>query len=154
MHHGARAVCSYPQLLQKEEHLQRVLAKCKYPPWLSTGWNWGSYPNQSCQKQKKHQQLCQCCIQHSVALHDCSIHWRAKWESKNVCSKHRVQVFFREGSTTRNLLVAPRNKDPITKKSGVIYRYKCDRVECDEEYLESHQEHLETGSKNTWRPPV
>ena len=32
-------------------------------------------------------------------------------------------------------LVAPKDKDPILKKSGVIYRYKCDMVECDEEYI-------------------
>ena len=25
---------------------------------------------------------------------------------------------------------------PITKKSGVIYRFKSDRLECDEEYIE------------------
>ena len=31
--------------------------------------------------------------------------------------------------------MAPKHKDPILKKSGVIYRYKCDRVDCDEEYI-------------------
>ena len=31
--------------------------------------------------------------------------------------------------------MAQKDKDPIHKKSGVIYRYKCDRVECDEEYI-------------------
>ena len=34
-----------------------------------------------------------------------------------------------------NLLVAPKDQDPIQKKSGVIYRYKCDSVDCDEEYI-------------------
>ena len=29
----------------------------------------------------------------------------------------------------------PRHQDPMLKKSGVIYRYKCDRVECDEKYI-------------------
>ena len=31
--------------------------------------------------------------------------------------------------------MAPKDKDPIQKKSGVIYRYKWDRVEYDEEYI-------------------
>ena len=31
--------------------------------------------------------------------------------------------------------MVPKDKDPTTKKSGVIYRYKCDRVKCDEEYI-------------------
>ena len=33
------------------------------------------------------------------------------------------------------LLMAPKDKDPILKKSGVIYRFKCGRVDCDEEYI-------------------
>ena len=32
-------------------------------------------------------------------------------------------------------MVTPKYKDPIMKKSGVIYRYKCKRVDCDEEYI-------------------
>ena len=31
--------------------------------------------------------------------------------------------------------MAPKDQDPMQKRSGVIYRYKCDRVECDEEYI-------------------
>ena len=31
--------------------------------------------------------------------------------------------------------MAPKDKDPVLKKNGVIYRYKCDKVECDEEYI-------------------
>ena len=46
--------------------------------------------------------------------------------------------------------MAPKDKDLITKKSGIIYRYKCDRVECDDECIressrtfgERFEEHL------------
>ena len=31
--------------------------------------------------------------------------------------------------------MAPKDKDHITKKSGIIYRFKCDRLEYDEEYI-------------------
>ena len=31
--------------------------------------------------------------------------------------------------------MAPKDKDPIMKKSGVIYRYKSNRVDCDVEYI-------------------
>ena len=31
--------------------------------------------------------------------------------------------------------MAPKDRDHITKKSDIIYSYKCDRVECDEEYI-------------------
>ena len=41
---------------------------------------------------------------------------------KRTCSKHGVQVYFKRGMIIKNLLVAPKDKDPILKKSGVIYR--------------------------------
>ena len=51
-------------------------------------------------------------------------------------------------------MLAPKDKDTIMKKSWVIYRYKCNRVECDEEYIgesatnfaERFKEHLKTPS--------
>ena len=50
--------------------------------------------------------------------------------------------------------MAPKDKDHITKKNGVIYRYKCDMLECDEEYIgetartfgERFKEHLKAPS--------
>ena len=53
---------------------------------------------------------------------------------KRTCDRHGVQVYFKGGNTIRNLLMASKDKDPMLKKNGVIYRYKCDRVECGEEY--------------------
>ena len=41
----------------------------------------------------------------------------------------------REGLPSRNLLMNPKDKDPMMKKSGVIYSYKCGRVECEDEYI-------------------
>ena len=38
-------------------------------------------------------------------------------------------------NTIKNLLVAPKDKDTVTQKSGVIYRYKCNRVEWNKEYI-------------------
>ena len=32
-------------------------------------------------------------------------------------------------------MTAPKDKDHITKKSGIIYRFKCHRVDCDDEYI-------------------
>ena len=54
---------------------------------------------------------------------------------KKKSSNYGVQVYFKGGTTIKNLLVAPKDKDPMMKKSGVIYSYKCGRVECDEEYI-------------------
>ena len=50
--------------------------------------------------------------------------------------------------------MGPKDKDHITKKSGVIYKFKCDRLECDEKYIgdfyrtfrERFKEHLKASS--------
>ena len=54
---------------------------------------------------------------------------------KNSCRRHGVEMYFRGGSTIRDLLLHPKDRDTIFKKSGVIYRYRCRRVDCEEEYI-------------------
>ena len=54
---------------------------------------------------------------------------------KKIGSKYGVQVYFKGGTTIKNLLMSPKDKDAVQKKSGVIYRYQCDRVECNEGYI-------------------
>ena len=73
---------------------------------------------------------------------------------KNIGKKYGIQVHFKSGRTLKDELVAPKDKDHITKKSGIIYRFKCDRLECDEEYIgetsrtfgERYKEHLKAPS--------
>ena len=44
-------------------------------------------------------------------------------------------MYFKGGSTIKDLLVHPNDKDTILQKSGVIHRYRCGRVDCNEEYI-------------------
>ena len=73
---------------------------------------------------------------------------------KQRCKNYRVQVYFRGGTMIKNLLMAPKDLDPMLKKSGVIYSYKCGRVECNEEYIGDPQGPLKRGSRNIKRPPL
>ena len=120
-------------MLQKgEEDLLRVLTRCKYPTWAinrvkmkmrkpaqKKEYNSNTNNQQNCQKP------------YLVVPY-----YKGVSESvKRTCNKHGVQVYFRGGITIKNLLMAPKDQDPMLKKSGVIYGYRCDRVECDEEYI-------------------
>ena len=49
--------------------------------------------------------------------------------------------------------MAPKDKDLITQKSGVIYRYKCDRVECDDEYIGESARTFGERFKEHLKPP-
>ena len=54
---------------------------------------------------------------------------------KNICKRYGIQVHFKSGKTIKDELVAPKGQDHVTKKSGIIYRYKCDRLECNRECI-------------------
>ena len=136
-HHRAKAVCSNSQLLEKEEDsLQGVLLENKYPMWAlnrvkmkikapiqqdqnKTGTN--TTTNATAGNQGPY-----IVVPYVKGLNE---------SIKNVCRKHRVQVHCKGGNTIKSLLMTPKDKDPITKKSGIIYRYKCNRVDCDDEYI-------------------
>ena len=55
--------------------------------------------------------------------------------SKPSTKKYGVQVHFKGGTNLKNLLVSPKDKDIITKKSTVIYWFKCDKIDCEDEYI-------------------
>ena len=129
LHHRAQTICSSPELLQQEEeHLKQALTIRKYTAWaLNKGKikikataikNSRGTKNSGNSIQKSHM-----VIPYYKGISD---------SIRKTCSKHGVQVYFKGGNTIKNLLVAQKTKIP-SRKSGVIYRYKCDRVECNEE---------------------
>ena len=73
---------------------------------------------------------------------------------KSIRNKYGVQAYFRGGNTLKNLLMFPKDKDEMKKKSNIIYWYRCGRTECDDEYIgesartfeERFKEHLKAPS--------
>ena len=64
------------------------------------------------------------------------------------------QTHFKGGRTIKNLLVSPKDKDPMVNQSGAIYWYQCGDLGCDDEYIgetsrtfgERYKEHLKPPS--------
>ena len=131
LQHRATTICSSEDLLKTEEkHLQEALKRCKYPAWAinkvkmktrtATNRNRTRNNNTGSNIQKPH-----------IVIP----YYQGISESlKKTCSEYGVQVSFKGGNTIKNLM-APKDQDAIHNKSGVIFRYQCDRVECDEEYI-------------------
>ena len=153
LHHRTKAVCSTQQLLDEEEyHLQKVLTENKYPNWaLKRVKNKIKAPTKQDLKRKDHTSN----IRGQNKPYMILPYVRGLSESmKYMCSKHGVQVHYRGGNTIKGLLMAPKDKDHITMKSGIIYRFKCQRVDCDDEYIgessrtfgERFKEHLKAPS--------
>ena len=157
LHHRAQLICFSPELLQQEEkHLHQALTKCKYPVWAlnrakirskarkTRTHNKNTNTNNSNQSQKPYMVV--------------PYHKGVSESLKKTCNKHGIQVYFKGGKTIKSLLMVPKDQDPILKKSGVIYRFKCGRVDCDEEYIgessrtfaERFREHQKAPSPNLW----
>ena len=133
LHHRAKTICSDQQLLkEKEDHLTKALIKCKYPRWALNRMK--IKMNSTAHRNKNRTRPTQQNI--TPRPHITVPYYRGLSESiKQRCRNYGVQVYFRGGTTTKNLLMAPKDLDPMMKKSGVIYSYKCGRVECNEEYI-------------------
>ena len=150
LHHRAQTICSNPQLLQKEEqHLKKALMNCKYPTWAL------NRIQMKTKKQDNHQVTTnKTSIKQQKKSHIVVPYYSGLSESiKNIGKRFGVQVYFKGGTTIKNLLMTPKDKDPIQKQSGVIYRYQCDRVDCDEEYMGESSRTFGERFKEHLKPP-
>ena len=134
LHHRAKTICSSPELLQHEEkHLHQALTRCGYPEWALKR----AKITSKNRKEKKQKNIAKD-NSNSLTQKPYMVVPYFKGVSvslKKICGKHGVQLYFKGGNTIKTLLMAPKDKDPILRKSGVIYRFKCGRVDCDEEYI-------------------
>ena len=158
--HRAQTVCSNPELLcKKSVHLRNALTQCKYSKWAldkverrfnrfsreaphraNNQGTVGAQPTTNEVKTKGH-----IVIPHTQGLSE---------SIKKICGRYGIQTHFKGSNTIRNLLVSPKDKDPMVSKSGATYWFQCGDLSCDEEYLgetsrtfgERYKEHLKDPS--------
>ena len=153
--HRAQTVCSNPGLLHKEKvHLRKILTQCNYPKWaldkvekrfkkspreVTEGTNsqgtTGAQPSSNEVKTKVH-----IVIPYTQGLCE---------SIKKICGRCGIQTHFKGSNTIRNLLVSPKDKDPMVNKSGVIYWFQCGDLSCDHEYIGETSRTFVRGSKST-----
>ena len=150
LQHRANTICSNPQLLHKEEqNLKNALKNCKYPTWAlnriqkKTN-NPGRKQAPTSRTNNNTQKKSYIVVPYYSGLSE---------SIKNIGRKFGVQVYCKGGTTIKNLLMAPKDRDPIQKQSGVIYRYHCDRVDCDEEYIGEPSRTFGERFKEHLKPP-
>ena len=136
LHHRARAVCSNKQLLKEEEdHLQKVLTENKYPILALNRVKLKTKVTQAQDQCKKNNTNAKDTSGNKKSYMVLPYIKGLSESMKNVGKKHGIQTDFRGGNTIKSLLMTPKDKDHISKKSSIIYRFMCNRVECDDEYI-------------------
>ena len=149
--HRATNICS-SQEQEKEElkYVERALTACKYPSWAIQR----MMLKKNNQKQNRNNNRTNRSISNSRTSITVPYNKGLSESFKNIGKKFGIQVHIKSRRTIKEELVAPKDKDHITKKSGVIYRFKCEKLECDEEYIgetsrtfgERYREHLKAPS--------
>ena len=148
LQHRAHNISSNTQLLQKEEeHLHQALKKCQYPTWAL---------NKIKHKMKNPGTRTTTNRNSNITQKSYIVVPYYAGLSKNIQNigrKFGVQVHCKGGTTIKNVLIAPKDKDPMLKQSWVIYRYHCDRVDCDEEYIGESSRTFGERFKEHLKPP-
>ena len=146
--HRAKIICSNQQLLEEEQtNIQKALTACKYPDWATDRMKLKIDTPKTRQNNRNNRTTYRghITVPYNEGLSE---------SMKNIGKRYGIQVHFKSGKTLKYELVAPKDKDHMTNKSGIIYRFKCDRLECDEEYIsetartfgERFKEHLKAPS--------
>ena len=146
--HRVKNLCSSQQLLDEEHSLiQKALLQCKYPNWAI---NRTKLKINTPEPSNRSSSIKTINRGHITVSYEEGL----SESMKNICKRYGIEVHFRSGKSIKDELVAPKDQDHLTKKSGIIYRCKCDRLECDEEYIgetartfgERYKEHLKAPS--------
>ena len=152
--HRAKNICSNQDQLDEElTYIDKALTACKFPSWAIKRMK---LKNKTPKSNKNNNQTNR---SNSISRIYITVPYdKGLGESvKNIGKKYGIQVHFKSGKTLKDELVVPKDKDHMTKKSGLIYRFKCDRLECDEEYIgetsrtfgERYKEHLKAPLPHT-----
>ena len=154
--HRAKTVCSNPELLKQEkEHLRKALTQCKYPKWALDKMEKRLFRSSSEAidgANNQGPQVPMLPLEKSRVRVILSLPYtQGLCESiKKICGRYGIQTHFKGGNTIKNLLVIPKDKDPMVNQSDVIYWYQCGDLGCDDEYIgetcrtfgERYKEHL------------
>ena len=54
---------------------------------------------------------------------------------KNIYKRYGIKTHFKRNRTIKNMLVKPKDKDPLDRKCGDIYWYQYGEPMCDDEYI-------------------
>ena len=118
--HRAKNICSNQQLLKEEQtNIQKALAACKYPDWAINRMKLkiDAPKTRNNNRNSKTTYRGHITVPFNEGLSE---------SMKNIYKIYGIQVHFKSGKTLKDEQVAPKDKDHMTNRSGIRYRFKCD----------------------------
>ena len=151
--HRVQTVCSDQQLLGQElQHIRTSCNRCNYPDWvfhrLQTKLDYQLSLQHHNNKPNIHKD-----INNTKNIFIVVPYLKGLSERfKSICGKAGVQIHFKGNNTIKDLSVASKDKDDITSKGSVIYRYKCDHLRSTMGYIGETGRTFGDGYKEHLRP--
>ena len=128
--HRAKDICSNKDLLEEEQmQIQRALTTCKYPEWAINRMKVKtSTPRNNNNSNKNNKPICKSYI--TVPYNE-----GLSETFKNICKGIWHTSSLQEWKNHNRRTGGTKRPRTHHKKSSIIYRYKCDSLECDGEYI-------------------
>ena len=136
--HRAKTVSSTQDSMDKElDHIKTSLKHCQFPSWALNQWhhrfnqsqqhsnNPSNNPNinNPTDKPKNKATIIVPYIPNTSE------------KFKKVCQRKGIQVHFKGSNTLGTALGNPKDKDPKTNQTGIIYHYQCPFINCASSYI-------------------
>ena len=139
--HRAKMVSSSQDRLDQElQHIKTALQACQFPNWALNQWH-HSFINNNQVNNNNHTTT-----NNNNTNQDNNPTKRnitlvvpfipgTSGKFKKLCKVKGIQVHYKGTNTIRTLLGNPKDKDPKTNKSGIIYHYKWLHINCPDAYI-------------------
>ena len=140
--HRAKTVSSTQDLLDKElSHIKTALHHCQFPAWALNQWEHKfKHPSQDTTTNNTNTNNST-----SNKNQDSNNNYKTTIavpyipntadSFKKLCKRRGIQVHFKVTNTLRTTLGNPKDKDPKTNQTGVIYQYQCPHIHCSSSYI-------------------
>ena len=156
--HTAKVVSSSQDKLDQElQHIKTALQACQFPNWALNQWHHRFF-NKNNPAKNNSQNNNNSNQDNNPNKRDITlvVHFipGTSEKLKKLCKAKGIQVQFKGTNTLRTMLGNPKDKDPKSNNSVVIYHYKCPHIKCPDAYIgelcrtlgEHGKEHLKAPS--------
>ena len=156
--HRAKVVSSSQDRLDKElQHIKTALQACQFPNWALNQWYHRFLSNNQTNNNKHTNNSNSTNQDNNPTKRNITLVFPfilgISEKFKRLCKAKVIQVHHKGTNTLRTLLGSPKDKDPKTHKSGIIYYYKCPHINCPEAYIGKSGSALRDRVKEHFKTP-
>ena len=135
--HRVKTVFSTQENLDKELlHIRTALYHCQFPAWALNQWQHQfNHPNQAPASNTTNTNSNPTNNSNYKTTIVVPYIPKTADKFKKLCKRRGIQVHFKGTITLRTALGNPKDKDPKTNKTGIIYQYQCPHINCPSSYI-------------------